>query len=59
MLKYTEEFKIKLVMEYLSGPSGVYRSIAKKYDIPHSTMRNWINKYSSGGFDNLSKKLKK
>ena len=32
--------------------------MAKKYDIPYSTMRNWINKYKSGGFDNLSKKLK-
>nr|WP_304113242.1 helix-turn-helix domain-containing protein [Finegoldia magna] len=32
--------------------------MAKKYDIPYSTMRNWINQYKSGSFDNLSKKLK-
>ena len=58
MPKYTKEFKIKLVKEYLSGNSGGREMVAKKYDIPYSTMRNWINKYKSGGFDNLSKKLK-
>ena len=58
MPKYTKEFKIKLVMEYLSGKLGGYKSIAKKYDIPGDTLREWINKYKSGGFDNLSKKLK-
>ena len=58
MPKYTKEFKIKLVTEYLSGASGGHKSVAKKYDISHSTMWNWINKYKTGGFDNLSKKLK-
>ncbi len=32
--------------------------LAKKYDIPDGTLRNWINKYNTGGFDNLSKNLK-
>ena len=58
MPKYTKEFKIKLVKEYLSGNSGGREMVAKKYDIPDGTLRNWINKYNSGGFDNLSKKLK-
>ncbi|WP_055078930.1 helix-turn-helix domain containing protein [Lagierella massiliensis] len=58
MPKYTKEFKIKLVLEYLSGKSGGQESIANKYNIPYSTLRNWINKYNSGGFDNLSKKSK-
>ena len=58
MPKYTKEFKIKLVLEYLSGKTGGHKSVAKKYDIPYSTMRNWINKYKFGGFDNLTKKLK-
>ncbi|MBZ2385956.1 helix-turn-helix domain-containing protein [Anaerococcus murdochii] len=56
MPKYTKEFKIKLVMEYLSGESGGSPMIAKKYDIPEGTLQNWIIKYQSGGFDNLSKK---
>lgn len=58
MPKYTKEFKIKLILEYLSGKSGGRESVAKKYGIPCSTMRNWVDKYNSGGFDNLSKKLK-
>ena len=58
MPKYTKEFKIKLVLEYLSGESGGYASVAKKYGIPWDTLRGWVDKYKSGGFDNLSKKLK-
>ena len=58
MPKYTKEFKIKLVLEYLSGESGGLKSIAKTYKIPKSTLELWINQYKSGGFDNLSKKLK-
>ena len=58
MPKYTKEFKIKLVLEYLSGESGGREMVAKKYDIPDGTLKNWIEKYKFGGFDNLSKKLK-
>ena len=58
MPKYTKEFKIKLVLEYLSGKSGGQERVAKKYDIPRDTLREWIDKYKAGGFDNLSKKLK-
>ena len=58
MPKYTKEFKIKLVMEYLSGETGGRERVAKKHDIPKSTLEKWINKYNSGGFDNLSKKSK-
>ena len=59
MPKYTKEFKIKLVLEYLSGQFGGQEMVAKKYDIPCGTLKNWIYKYNSGGFDNLSKKIKK
>lgn len=33
--------------------------IFKKYDIPEGTLKNWIVKYKSGGFDNLTKKQNK
>lgn len=56
MPKYTKEFKTKLVMEYLSGESGGHKMVSKKYNIPYSTLRNRINKYKSGGFDNLTRK---
>jgi len=58
MPKYTKEFKIKLVLEYLSGQTGGRPAIANKYNIPDSTLENWIIKYNSGGFDSLSKNLK-
>ena len=58
MPKYTKEFKIKLVLEHLSGESSGYENVAKRYNVPKSTLRGWINKYKSGGFDNLSKKSK-
>ncbi|HLS70825.1 MAG TPA: helix-turn-helix domain-containing protein [Chitinophagaceae bacterium] len=58
MPKYTKEFKIKLILEYLSGESGGQSALANKYNIPESTLKNWVNKYNSAGFDNLSKKIK-
>ena len=58
MPKYTKEFKIKLILEYLSGEIGGARKVADKYNIPKSTLELWINQYKFGGFDNLTKKLK-
>ena len=58
MPKYTKEFKIKLVLEYLSGEIGGARKVADKYNTPKSTLELWINQYKFGGFDNLTKKLK-
>ena len=58
MPKYTKKFKIKLIREYLSGKKGGQPALANKYNIPESTLENRVNKYKSGGFDNLSKKLK-
>ncbi len=40
LLKYTKEFKIKLVREHLSGESDGREMLAKKYDIPDGTLRN-------------------
>lgn len=56
MPKYTKEFKIKVVMEYLSGKSGGQPAVSKKYKIPEGTLVNWINKYRMGGFKELNKK---
>lgn len=46
-------------MEYLSGESGGHKLIAKKYNISHNTLFNWITKYKAGGFKNLAKKKSK
>lgn len=57
MSKYSKEFKIKLVSEYLDGTSGGRDLIAKKYGVPSSTLSNWIERYKSYGFDRYNKKL--
>lgn len=57
MSKYNIEFKIKLVQEYLSGKTGGRNMIAQKYNIPDSTLRNWINWYEASGIDGLNKKI--
>ena len=47
MSKYNDEFKLKVVQEYLSGSLG-YTLLAKKYDIPSETaIKNWVKAYQS------------
>ena len=59
MPKYTKEFKISLVKEYLSGDYGGQCLLASKHKIPESTLREWIFKYNYGGFNSLTKKQSK
>ncbi|XMB66720.1 transposase [Mycoplasmatota bacterium zrk1] len=49
--KYTPDFKVKVVNEYLSGEGGAH-SLARKHNIPkESTIWNWIKKYHKEGFE--------
>ena len=53
MAKYSTEFKIKLVKEYLEGKIG-YRELAKKYNIPNKcAIQTWVSAYKSQGYDGL------
>ncbi|RDW16446.1 helix-turn-helix domain-containing protein [Oceanobacillus chungangensis] len=59
MAKYSEEFKIKLVTEYLHGNLG-YQSLSKKYNIPSTfQLRNWVRSYKEQGMDGLKRKRTK
>lgn len=59
MAKYSEEFKIKLVIEYLSGNLG-YRSLAKKYNMGSQTqIVEWVNTYKSQGMEGLKRRKTK
>ena len=59
MAKYSEEFKIKLVTEYLDGNIG-YRSLAKKYNMGSQTsIRAWVKAYESQGMDGLKRRKTK
>jgi len=56
MAKYSEEFKFKIVKEYLEGPLG-YKCLARKYGIPNkSQIERWVKAYQAFGIDGLCKK---
>jgi transposase len=48
MAKYSFEFKMKVVSEYLKGKCCL-RSLAKKYGIHHSIVARWIAAYNHYG----------
>ncbi|MGP4083059.1 transposase, partial [Pseudalkalibacillus sp. R45] len=59
MAKYSEEFKIKLVTEYLSGNLG-YGSLAKKYNLgSHTPIVEWVKTYKSQGIEGLKRRKTK
>lgn len=59
MAKYSEEFKQKIVIEYLEGTLG-FKLLAKKYDIPNkSTIQKWVNSYKAFGEEGLRNKRTK
>jgi transposase len=44
MTKYSDEFKLKIVQEYLNGYLR-YLLLAQKYGIP-SPIKQWVNAYN-------------
>lgn len=54
MTKYSTEFKLKIIMEYLDGGIG-YHSLARKYHIPgNSCIETWGAAYQAGGLEKIS-----
>ena len=41
--KYSDEFKVKVVMDYLDGHSGGCRMLSDKYGIDRSIIKRWID----------------
>lgn len=53
MAKYSFEFKLKIVQEYLNGKGG-YNSLSKKYGVPdHAQLRRWVTNYKAFGEEGL------
>ena len=52
--KYSDEQRIKIMSEYLSGKSSS-SMLSKKYNIPVKTIKNWIYKYNHKNYDLTSK----
>lgn len=58
MSKYSVEFKVKVVREYLEGKTGA-TLLERKYNIPSSgLLRSWIRKYKSQGISAFQRKVK-
>ena len=58
MAKYSDEFKLKVVREYLTGPLG-YEILVRKYGIKSPTqLKNWVYVYKKQGAVGLLKKKK-
>ena len=60
MSNHSFEFKQKVVLVYLSGKSGGYNTLTKKYNLSsRSLMVKWVNQYEQFGEDALKKKMTK
>lgn len=56
MTKYSEQFKLKIVQEYLDGTEGS-NTLGKQYGVPRSMIKKWVQLYQAHGVDGLKKKL--
>ena len=53
MTKYSTEFKMKIVQEYLNKEGG-YKYLTDKYGLSdHSVVRRWVNSYKTQGYEGL------
>ena len=56
MVKYSEEFKLQMVKEYVDGTLG-YKLLARKYGLPSPTpIKRWVRAYQAFGQEGLQKK---
>ena len=56
MAKYSVEFKMMIVQEYLDGKFG-YKLLARKHKMKDETqIRNWVNVYKKYGVEGLARK---
>ncbi|RSL29026.1 transposase [Salibacterium salarium] len=59
MEKYSDDFKLSVVKEYLEGPLG-YALLAKKHEILDAIqVRKWVNAYRAFGEEGLKRKRSK
>ena len=60
MSKYSFDLKLEVVKDYLSGETGGYRTIAKKYGVINdSQVKDWVKNYEKYGDEGLKRKSTK
>ena len=52
--KYSTEYKLKIVREYLAGQGG-YRALSKRHEITESQIEHWVKAYRAFGEDGLKR----
>ena len=52
MAKYSTEYKLKVVQEYLAG-HGSYETLSKRYHVPRTPFQRWVKAYKTFGVDGL------
>ena len=58
MSKYSYEFKMKVVQEYLAGKGG-FAFLSEKYNISSTRdLQKWVSAYNEFGSDSLMRKRK-
>ena len=55
MKKYTEQFKLSVVNQYLTGEAG-YTTVAQLRQIPRSLVRRWVTFFKAHGIEGLRRK---
>lgn len=55
MKKYTEQFKLSVVNQYLTGEAG-YTTVAQLREIPRSLVRRWVTFFKAHGIEGIRKK---
>ena len=58
MAKYSFEFKMKVVQDYLNKKGG-YRYLGNQYNLHQSIVQKWVNAYLQFGPDGLLRSRKK
>lgn len=56
MSKYSAQFKLAIVQQYLSGTAG-YKQIGHEHKLPYSTVKLWVKLYEAHGTEGLAKKF--
>jgi len=56
MAKYSEQFKLRIVQQYLEGAAG-YQSIADIHGVNRSAVQHWVRLFEAHGTAGLAKKF--
>ncbi len=56
MAKYSEQFKLAVVQQYLAGTLG-YKQVGDEHNLDHATVRRWVKLHEAHGADGLTKKF--